>query len=369
MTELGSEIRFLSTAEGVRVAYRVLGHGPVVVAPPWMLNHLEVLWETTDGRTFFEQLAEHFTVVLYDRPGCGLSDRSPADLTTEAQIRTLESVVDHLALPRFSLFAYCDAGAPAVTYAARHRERVDRLVLFAAKARTPRPDDPHQARAAWEASKVVMRDNWEIGSALLAHRKAPGRDPSFYAWLTKYYREATDPETAIAIMENYGRADVRDVVGQVRTPTLVLHRRNDPTIPFEWGRELAAGIPGARFVPLEGTWQALWQGGIEDVLEHTIAFLTESTAGPPAASGSRAAHTNGSALHTNGASSNGLSAREQEVIALIAAGKTDAQIAEALTIASATASRHVHNILEKLGMSRRSEAAAWWAANGNGKGG
>jgi pimeloyl-ACP methyl ester carboxylesterase/DNA-binding CsgD family transcriptional regulator len=345
---MDDQIRFCRTTDGVRIAFRQLGAGPTIVFPAWWYNHLDVLWEAGPARTFFETLAEQYRVVLYDRPGCGLSDREPPDLTLDDELRTLEALVDALDLHRFALFGFSQGGPPAVAYAARHPERVAHLSLFATMARAAPPPDSVQAAAVREAMEALIRAEWGLGSATLAQFSVPGADPAYIAWLGRYMRASVEPETAIAMLRAYREIDVSDMLPAMRTPTLVMHRRDDRAMPFERGRELAAGIAGARFVPLEGSWHQLYEGEVQDVLAQTIAFLTEGSAIGEELSGSdRAAYPDG------------LSEREVQVLRLLAAGQSNKEIAAWLVLSPHTITRHISNIFDKTGVRNRAEAATY----------
>jgi DNA-binding NarL/FixJ family response regulator len=161
-------------------------------------------------------------------------------------------------------------------------------------------------------------------------------------------RASVEPETAIAMLWNYLTTDVTGLLSAIRAPTLVMHRRGDQSMPFAQGRELAAGIPHARFLPLEGSWHALYEGDTQDVLEQTMAFLAQDPAlAAPAEPSGRRSYPDG------------LSAREVEVLRLLAAGKSNKDIAAWLVLSPHTVTRHVSNIFDKTGVQNRAEAATY----------
>jgi hypothetical protein len=165
-------------------------------------------------------------------------------------------------------------GPPAITYAARHPERVRRLVLYGAYVCGPRlaPLELQQAMVA------LVRAHWGLGSKALTDLFAPGHTTEERQRLATQQREAAAPETAAALLELIYRMDVSDVVGGVRVPTLVIHRQGDRAIGFENGRDLAAQLPGATFVPLAGDAHLPWLGDWAAVAEATLAFLVPGTA-------------------------------------------------------------------------------------------
>jgi len=268
------EIRFCTTGDGARIAYATVGQGPPVVWPPWLISNLELDWEDPERRAFLEALARHHTLVRYDRWGCGLSERERTDFSLEAEVRCLESVVDHLNLRRFALFGGSQAGPPSIAYTAKHPRRVSRLVLYATFGR--RVPEEGELR---DAINALMRAHWGLGSQVMADRVLPGAGPEYLQRWARYQREAATPDMAVSL-RNFLRAegDIRDLCGLIRIPTLVLHRRGDGTVPFERGREVAAAIPKARFVPLEGQWHAAWMGDADSVLQPILDFLAGKSA-------------------------------------------------------------------------------------------
>ncbi|MGD9891977.1 MAG: alpha/beta fold hydrolase [Dehalococcoidia bacterium] len=243
------EIRFFRTPAGVRVAYRRLGMGPPIVFPAWWFSHQDHLWSHPPARTFFTTLAEHFTVVCYDAPGCGLSDREPPALSLDARVEVLSALVDHLALGRFALFGYSQGGKSAIRYAAEHSERVAQLILLSAPAHPPQPADPVNAAEVWEATKALVRASWGLGSSTLVELEAPGANALTREWLAEEARVAVDPDTAIAIFEAFHAADVWPLLPHIQAPCLVMHRRDERAFPLNaryrscgcWRRARATG--------------------------------------------------------------------------------------------------------------------------------
>jgi len=183
------------------------------------------------------------------------------------------------------------------------------------------------------------------------------------AWEAAMMQQAVDPDVAIAMLEQFRAFDVRPLLEAVQAPTLVLHRRGDQAWPFDGGRELAAGIPNAHFVPMAGAWHALYEQDEQDVLQHVLAHLEdrdEAAAVPPTppVSGQRPVLLLGSSLGA-GPYPDGLTAREVEVLRLIAAGQSSREIAAALVIAEGTVTRHVTNLYGKIGARGRADATAY----------
>lgn len=327
-------IGFLPTPEDGRIAYSLLGSGPPLLCDTGWIHHLEAFWSFPAYRRFFETLAASHTVIRFDRPGCGLSDREPGELSLERDLRVMERLAGHLKLDRVRLFGASQAGAPLVAYAARFPERVERMVLFGVFADGDRlcPDDLKASLLA------LVRAHWGVASETMTDIFLHGGDRAAAEWFAAAQRAAADAETAAGMLAQCYHTDVTALLGQVRAPALVLHRRGDRSVPFALGRELAAGIPGARFVQLEGRSHLFYVGDLDSVLEPTLGFLGAGR--PPAAP------------HL-------LTERELAVARLVAGGLSNAEIAARLGIAQRTAESHVEHIRNKLGFNSRAQVAGW----------
>jgi len=338
MTNEGA-IRFLRFA-GRRVAYAVTGDGPPLVAPAWWVSHLELDWADSTFRGLWESIGAGYTVVRYDRIGVGMSDRDlrGEDLALDAEVGLLGAVLDELALERVVLVGGSSGGCAAVAFAARFPERVDRLLLYGAYADGSSITST-EVRAAIVAT---VRSHWGLGSRLLADVFLGDADSAQQERLARHQRAAASPATAAALLELIYRNDVRAELGQIRAPTVVVHRRGDRAIPYHLGRELAAGIPKATLIPLTGTAHFPWAGDTQSVARALRSVLAPEAraqvAGEPVA-----------VL---------LSSREREVLALVAKGLSDPEIAEQLVLSQHTVHRHVANIRNKLGRGSRTAAVA-----------
>ncbi len=270
------EIRFCMTPDRVRIAYSAVGQGPSLVFPPPWLCHLQLEWDEPAGRIFWEKLARHHTIVRFDKWGCGLSDRNRTDFSLEAELRILGAVVDHLKLKRFALFGISQGGPVAVAYAAKYPRRVSHLILYGTWARLDRTKSP--LRSAFTA---LARTHWGFGSKALAENFLPGASAAAIEWFAKMQREAVTAEMVIPLMDLSYDLDVTAVAPRLRVPTLVMHRRGDLRIPFELGTELAALVPNARFVPLEGEIHRLFHGDADSSLRAIAAFFGDSVDSAP----------------------------------------------------------------------------------------
>jgi len=335
----GAAIRFLPFA-GRRVAYAATGEGPPLVAPAWWISHLELDWEDPAFRGFWESVGAGHTLVRYDRLGVGMSDREVLDddLTLDTDVAVLGAVLDELSLEKVVLFGGSSGGCAAIAFAARFPERVDRLVLCGAYA----DGSSITTREVQESVVSTVRSHWGLGSRVLADIFLGESDSAEQERLARYQRVAASPETAAALLELTYRNDVRAELPHVRAPTLVMHRRGDRAIPYRLGRALAAAIPGATLVPLDGSahlpWTGDWQAGARALRSVLAPEAPARLAGEPAV-----------AL---------LSRREREVLVLVANGLSDQEIAAQLFLSPHTVHRHVANIRHKLGRGSRTAAVA-----------
>lgn len=245
------EVHFCTASDGVRIAYAVAGQGtPLVKAANW-LNHLEYDWQSPIWSELLHELAASHLLVRYDERGNGLSDWDVNDISFEAFVRDLESVVDAAGLDRFALFGMSQGCAVSIVYAIRHPERVSHLVLYGGFARGRARRDPEHARTLLSLVKQGWGQENPAFRQFFTSLFFPEGTPEQMQWFNDLQRITTSPENAIRIMEATGELDISDLLPQVRVPTLVLHCRNDAAVVLDEGRKLAAGIPGAKFVALE----------------------------------------------------------------------------------------------------------------------
>jgi pimeloyl-ACP methyl ester carboxylesterase/DNA-binding winged helix-turn-helix (wHTH) protein len=250
------EIHFCTTSDGVRIAYALAGRGPPLVKTANWLNHLEYDWQSPIWSHLLHVLASDHRLIRYDARGNGLSDWELDDISFDAFVRDLESVIEATGVERFPLFGISQGCAVSIAYAVRHPERVSRLVLYGGFARGRRRRGSQEAIEQSEAFITLMRQGWGQDNPafrqLLTSLFLPGGTPEQMQWYNDLQRVTTSPKNAVRIRQTSDELDVVDLLPKIKVPTLVLHCREDAVQPFEEGRRLAAGIQGARFVPLEG---------------------------------------------------------------------------------------------------------------------
>ena len=324
-------IRYCATPAG-RVAYSAVGAGPPLLCDSGWITHLRGQLELFSYAAFMERLAGRFTVIRYDKPGCGLSDRDGIDLSFDGQVAAALAVADAVGARRFSLFGASQGGQLAAAIAAKCPERVDALVLYGTCANGADLAPP-QVR---DSIVALTRAHWGLGSKMLAGIFVPDPTAEDVEAFTRLQRAAAPAAVGSRLLEVYYDTDIRALLPTIKARTAVLHREGDSATPFELGREVATLIPGATLIPLPGSGHLFYQGEWEPVLAAVLGFLGEPAGVQPRLTG-----------------------RELEVARLVADGLTNHSIAVRLSIAPRTAEAHVENIRRKLEVRSRAQIAAW----------
>jgi len=306
-------IRYCATPAG-RVAYSASGAGPALLFEPGWVTHLRRQLELYSFGGFVGRLAERFTVIRYDKPGCGLSDRDAIDLSFDGQVGAALAVADAVGADRFRMFGASQGGQIAAAIAAGHPDRVEALVLYGTCA-SGRDLAPAAVR---DSVVALVRAHWGLGLKALTGAFIADPTAEEVAAFTQIQRAGASAAVAARLLEVYYDTDIRALLPAIRTRAAVLHREGDRGTRFELGREVAALIPGATLIPLPGSSHVFYHGDWETVLDATLGFLDEPASPAPRLTG-----------------------RELEVAELIALGLTNQAIARRLSVAPRTAEAHV----------------------------
>ena len=328
----------VETADGTVVAFATVGSGrPVVYVSGW-LSHLELSWELPEERAFYQGLAQGCRLVRYDRAGCGLSSPLVGAPSLERELDQLAAVVASLDDEPFDLVG-ASMGAPvAVAWAARHPESVRRLVLYGGWARGEDVSPP----SAREHVLGLIASHWGLGSDVLTEIFAPDAPAASRTTFARYQRSSSTAATARALLALSYDLDITGLLGDVRAPTLVVHREKDRAAPVEQARVLADGIADAELVVLPGRSHLPYAGDANALVAVIRRFL-----------GLRALRT----------APLSLTPRQGEVAALVSEGLTNREIAERLGIEERSAEGHVERIRTRLGVRSRAQIAAWYSAS------
>jgi pimeloyl-ACP methyl ester carboxylesterase/DNA-binding CsgD family transcriptional regulator len=342
------QVRFCTSSDGVRIAWSVTGAGaPLVMSASW-LTHLEHQWDSLAWRPWLEHFSQSHALLRYDSRGCGLSDRAVDDVCFENWMRDFEAITDAANFDRFAILATCQGGPIAIEYAARHPERVSKLVIYGSYARglAKRSNSPEQAKKA-----RVLLDMLQLGWGIDSHAflllwaslfQQDGSQEHLQSW-SEQMRLSTSAEMAARLLEITFNTDARKAVAQVRCPTLIINSDHDPMVPIEEGRILAGLIAGARFVQLNSKNHMLlpeepaWNRLVTEV----ESFLAEPEI--PCVDNSRARFAD-------------LTVRERGVLAAMASGLGNAEIAVRLDLSEKTVRNHVTRVFDKIGVRHRYQA-------------
>jgi pimeloyl-ACP methyl ester carboxylesterase/DNA-binding CsgD family transcriptional regulator len=342
------DIRFCKSSDGLKLAMGLYGSGPPLVKAATWLTHIELEQTSPFDRQLIETFAPDFRYVTYDARGCGLSERRVNDVSFEAWVRDLEAVTDALGLESFPLLGISQGAAVAIAYAARHPERVSRLILlggFATSYFSTGKSDPAVVQEAETLLKIVEL-GW--GSDRAAFRQVfvskfmPDATAEQWRAFDALQKATVTPAMAVRYLQTMYSVNVKDLATQVRCPVLALHMKGDQLIYFDQGRRLAALIPDARFVPLEGNnhiplpHEPAWTVFASEV----GSFLGAKRDDDP------------------GAGNVVLTPRQRDVLARVARGQTDKEIARDLHLSPRTVEMHVAGAMKALRAKTRAEAVA-----------
>jgi pimeloyl-ACP methyl ester carboxylesterase/DNA-binding CsgD family transcriptional regulator len=334
------QVRFCRSIDGARIAYATHGEGPPLLVNTCWLSHLQHDWESPVWRHFLHGLGGIATVTRYDERGFGLSDRDVPDFTFESRVADLEAVVDAAGLDRFALLGMAQGGPVAIAYAHRHPVRVTRLILSGTHA-----GGLHNAEdeALEDTFSQMIRVGWARPDALFrrvfTNLLIPDATEEQMRWIDELQRTSTSAEVNIAARSARRKVDVRDLLSELRLPTLVLHAVRERMTDFAEARMLASSIPEARLVTLDSANHILLadEPAWPVYLSELTAFLAPERRPAEAPTGAPAKAD--------------LTDREQEILRLAARGLDNVAIAGRLTLSVRTVERHLSNAYTKLGVS------------------
>ena len=343
------DIRFARSVDDVRIAYAVHGSGPPLLMDKSWLSHLQFDWQSPVWRHYLVELGRIATVIRYDERGYGLSDRNVSDHSLEVRVADLEAVADDAGIERFALLAMAQGGPVAIEYAARHPERLTRLIFYGSFAGDQLATAPEDVEV-YETMGAMIRVGWSRPTSefrrVFTSMMIPGGTEEQMRWIDDLQRMAVDAETALLARSHRLVTDSSARLSELELPTLVLHSRGDRAQPYQRGRDLAARISGARLVAL-------------DSINHIVladepawpVFLREVTQflAPDRVTALTAAADDVASM---------LSPRELDILRLAAQGRDNDAIAAELVLSVRTVERHLQNVYAKLGLQGRNARTA-----------
>ncbi|MFL6575080.1 MAG: alpha/beta fold hydrolase [Povalibacter sp.] len=345
-SSLHQSIRYLKTTDGVQLAWATMGSGPQLVKAANWLTHLQYDLESPVWQHWIRFFSQHFRFVRYDERGCGMTQWQVPEVSLPRWADDLEAVIS-AAAPEgpMTLLGISQGSATCIAYAVKHPERVSHLVLYGGYPTGWAHRGDEEGWRKYQAIVELVRLGW--GSENTAFRQiftsrfVPDATPEQLDWFNDLCRRTSTPEIAAHLMLARAQIDVRDLLAQVKVPTLVIHALHDDVTPISASRDLAAGIPNAEFIQLESRNHVLldgepaWTRFKEVVLEFTGRERQDSSEPESFAS---------------------LSPREHEVLAGLVAGLSNVEIATQLHLSDKTVRNMLTRIFEKLGVRSRAQA-------------
>jgi pimeloyl-ACP methyl ester carboxylesterase/DNA-binding CsgD family transcriptional regulator len=340
------QIRFCTSRDGARIAYATCGAGPPLVWLQHWIHHLEFDWDSPIWGPWLSVLTRRHTLIRYDWRGCGLSDRERITFSLDQLVEDLEAVTEAAGHERFALFGMAGAGSGiAASYAVRHPEQVERLILHGCHmkgrwANNPSHELVQEGQARLKVYELGWRNDTQAYRRFFSALHLPDANDQQIKAYNDLLRQATSQINAINLLRLFWQLDFSECQSQLRCPTLILHSRRDSVIPFDEGRKVAALIPGAQFVPLESRNHVLLENEpawpqFVDAIERFLPY---------------------SSSHHGPSSLVSLTARERDVLEVLALGFTNGGIAQQLHISEKTARNHLSTIFSKLGVGNRGQA-------------
>ena len=256
-----------ASSGGLSIAYQDVGDGVPVVWVPGFVSHVELQRELPCDAGFIDRLERFARLITFDKRGTGLSDRSLGVGTLEDRMDDIRAVYDACGLDRAALFGISESGPLSILFAATFPRRVSHLVLYGSYARASR------SQAGQDEIASAMFDRW--GTGVTAGLVVQHCDEAARAQLARFERYSCTPKMVVEKFRADAALDVRQILPTVEVPTLVLHNRDDPLVPFDGSRGIAAGIPGARLIELSGDFHASWRPHDYDaIVGHIEEFVT-----------------------------------------------------------------------------------------------
>ncbi len=342
MAALRQSIHFTTGFDGTRVAWALAGRGPLLVRAPTWLSHLEVDWVSPMSRHWIAEFSSRHTLLRIDPRGVGMSDWDAGDISFEALVRDMEAVVDAAGAEEFALIGNSFGAAIAIAYAARHPQRVSRLVVWGSYCRgvlqrAPSPEQVEHSQMLRRLAEIGWGTDDPAFRQVFASLLVPGATKEQWAWFTEKMRLCCTGRNAALYLAMMEQVDVQDLARQVRCPALVLHSRHETRNPYAEGKLTAALLPHAEFVTLDSANHILLPD--EPAWRQMIAELDRFLPGG-----------------RDGGVFDALTGREREVLELIARGLGNDEIANTLRLSAKTLGNHITRIFAKAGVASRAQA-------------
>jgi len=277
---VNAPIRYAQSGD-VSIAYQVTGEGPFdLVLSPGFVTHLEADWDHPDHARFLERLGSFARLIRFDKRGTGLSGRHGGIADLEARMDDVRTVMDAAGSERAAIFGYYDGGPMAMLFAATYPERVRALVLFATYATAAWSPDYPWGWIRPDSIETMLEDiisQWGTGGTI--YRFLPDADPAMAAWWGARERAGGSPGAIRHLIASIAITDVRDALGSIQAPTLVVSRHLSPMCEASHSQYLAEHIAGAKLLELKTPSPFPWVNH-DEYLDDVEEFFTGSRSVP-----------------------------------------------------------------------------------------
>ncbi len=275
-TDSSPPIQFAPT-QGGRLAYQIFGDGPAtVVSIPPLAQNIEIAWERVEIRRMLERFGSFCRYLHFDKRGTGASDRRSRVPGIDERVEDLRAVMDHAGVGSAHLYVNSEGGPMAILFAATYPDRAESLTLWGSgPAMVPQGLTEEQRNAQIERQEQFIA-RWGTPNSPVVDRFAPSLagDQAFRRWHQRYERNSASTESLRDLLRLSLDMDVREILRHLDLPTLVFHRTHDKVVDISLGRELAAGIPGARMIELPGDDHFSYAGEIDPWMTEMERFVT-----------------------------------------------------------------------------------------------
>jgi class 3 adenylate cyclase len=266
-------------SDDVLIAYQVTGDGPIdIVLAPGTMSHLDLDWEIPRRALFFERFSRFCRLIRFDKRGTGLSDRPVKMATLEERADDIRAVMDAVGIERANIFGASEGGSMACMFAATYPQRMNSLLVWGAQARwIATPDHPWgQTQAEHDEMLRMVMEGWPSVEYITGPGAGLGKDadPAYIESIARYMRAAASPSAVLAYEQMNGAIDTRPILSAIKAPTLVMNRTGDPCANVEAARDMAARIPGAKFVEYPGNSHSMMLDDMETILSDIQEFVT-----------------------------------------------------------------------------------------------
>jgi pimeloyl-ACP methyl ester carboxylesterase/class 3 adenylate cyclase len=270
------ETRYVKSGD-THIAYQVFGTGSLdLVHVPGFVSHLEHQWQNPRWAQMLRRLGSFARVIMFDKPGTGMSDRLSAIPTLEQRIDDVRAVMDAVGSERAAFFGVSEGGPMSILFAATHPQRTSALILYGTYARRMWASDHPWGRTDAEMRAILERTEryWGQDANLELWAPSIAKNEDMSRAVAAYQRLSASPGAAVTVLRLTSELDVRHVLPVIRVPTLILHRTGDRITSIGQGRYLAEHVPGAKFVEQPGDDHIPWVGDGDGLIDEIEEFLT-----------------------------------------------------------------------------------------------